>query len=37
VDLRRMTFRQMLLWLQHYAEHGLGICEEIAIQHSPWD
>jgi hypothetical protein len=37
VDLRRLTFRQMLLWLQHYAEQWLGLCaEELAAQHSPW-
>jgi len=36
VDLRRMTFRRMLLWLQHYAEQWLGICEETYAQRSPW-
>jgi Transposase DDE domain len=37
VDLRRLTFRQMLLWLQHHAEQWLGLCaEELAAQHSPW-
>jgi hypothetical protein len=36
VDLRRMTFRQMLLWVQHYAEQQLGVCEEIKSQRSPW-
>jgi hypothetical protein len=36
MDLRKMTFRQMLLWLQHYAEHWLGICEEIDAQRTPW-
>jgi DDE family transposase len=29
VQLRLMTFRQMLLWLQHCIEAWLGICEEI--------
>jgi putative transposase len=36
VHLRKMTFRHMLLWLQHHAEHHLGICEEIEAQRSPW-
>jgi Transposase DDE domain len=36
LDLRKMTFRQMLLWLQHYAEERLGLCEETYTQHSPW-
>jgi hypothetical protein len=37
VDLRPLTFRQMLLWLQHHAEQWLGICpEELAAQGSPW-
>jgi putative transposase len=36
VDLRRLTFRQLLLWLQHYAEQWLGICEETCVQRSPW-
>src|SRR5262249_21313877 len=36
VDLRRLTFRRMLLWIQHHAEHCLGISEAIDAQHSPW-
>jgi hypothetical protein len=36
VNLRQLTFRHLLLWLQHHAEHWLGICEEINIQQSPW-
>ena len=36
VDLRHMIFRRMLLWLQHYAEQQLGICEETYAQRSPW-
>jgi hypothetical protein len=36
LDLRKMAFRQMLLWLQHYAEERLGLCEETYIQQSPW-
>jgi putative transposase len=36
LDLGKMSLRRMLLWLQHYAEQRLGICEEISIQGSPW-
>jgi hypothetical protein len=36
IDLGRMTFRQMLLWLQHYAEQWLGICEETHAQRPAW-
>lgn len=36
LDLGKMSLRRMLLWLQHYAEQRLGICEEISIQCSPW-
>jgi len=36
VDLRRLTFRQMLLWLQHYAEQWLGIEEQIPAQRPAW-
>lgn len=37
VDLRSLTFRQMLLWLQHHAEQWLGMCpEELTAQCSPW-
>jgi hypothetical protein len=36
VDLGRLRFRQMLLWLQHYAEQWLGIHEETPAQRSPW-
>jgi Transposase DDE domain len=32
VNLSRLRFRQMTLWLQHYAEDLLGIREEILIQ-----
>ena len=36
VDLRPLTFRQMLLWLQHHAEQWLGMCpEELVAQSSP--
>jgi len=36
VDLRQLTFRRMLLWLQHFAEQCLGICDEAYAQRSPW-
>ena len=36
VDLRRMTFRQMLLWLQHHAEGWLGICEQTLAERPAW-
>ncbi len=36
LDLRQLTFRHMLLWLQHHAEQWLGVCEELDAQHSPW-
>jgi hypothetical protein len=36
IDLRRLTFREMLLWLQHYAEQWLGICEETHAERPAW-
>jgi putative transposase len=36
LNLRRMTFRQMLLWLQHYAEAWLGTHEEMPAEHPAW-
>jgi IS4 transposase len=37
VDLRQLSFRQMLLWLEHHAEEWLGVCpEELAAQYPPW-
>jgi putative transposase len=33
VDLSLLRLRQLLLWLQHVAEHRLGIRDEIAGQH----
>jgi Transposase DDE domain len=36
IDLSQLTFRGMLLWLQHYAEEWLGLREEIPAQHSVW-
>ena len=32
----QLTFRGMLLWLQHYAEEWLGLHEELQAQHSVW-
>jgi putative transposase len=29
VDTNRLTFRAMLLWLQHWAEQGLGVRDEV--------
>jgi hypothetical protein len=29
VDTNRLTFRTMLLWLQHWAEQCLGVCDEV--------
>lgn len=36
VELGQLTFRGMLLWLQHYAEEWLGIHEEILAQRPVW-
>jgi hypothetical protein len=36
LHLERMTFRQMLLWLQHYAEQWLGISEETQAERPAW-
>jgi Transposase DDE domain len=36
LDLSRMSLRRMLLWLQHFAEQRLGLCEELSTQDSPW-
>lgn len=36
IDLQQMTFRHMLLWLQHYAEQWLGICEETQAERPAW-
>lgn len=37
VDTNRLTFRAMLLWLQHWAEQCLGVREEIDTQYSMED
>jgi hypothetical protein len=36
LDLSQLRFRQMLVWLQHYAEAWLGICEEVTAQRPIW-
>ena len=36
IDLAQLTFRGMLLWLQHYAEEWLGLHEELPAQHPVW-
>jgi DDE family transposase len=36
IDLGQLTFRGMLLWLQHHAEQWLGIQDEIPSQHPAW-
>ena len=36
IDLGQLTFRGMLLWLQHYAEEWLGLHEELQAQRSVW-
>jgi hypothetical protein len=36
IDLGQLTFRGMLLWLQHYAEEWLGLHEELQAQNSVW-
>jgi putative transposase len=33
VDTNRLTFRAMLLWLQHWAEQCLGVCDEIHVKY----
>ena len=35
VDLRLLVFRQLTLWLQHYAEQLLGIRDEVHVQQPP--
>ena len=33
IDLGQLSFRGMLLWLQHYAEAWLGVKDEVHTQH----
>ena len=35
LDLARLTFRTLLLWLQHYAEQWLGVEDEVHTQRPP--
>jgi Transposase DDE domain len=37
VDTNRLTFRAMLLGLQHWAEALLGVCDEIQAKYPLWD
>jgi hypothetical protein len=36
IDLGRMSFRRMLLWLQHHAEQWLGTCEQTYAERPAW-
>lgn len=36
VDLRRLPFREMLRWLQHYAEQWLGTHEAVHAERPAW-
>lgn len=37
IDLGRLSFRKMLVWLQHWAEERLGILDEIATEHRMYE
>lgn len=37
IDLGRLSFRQMLVWLQHWTEARLGVQEEIATEHRMYE
>jgi hypothetical protein len=37
IDLGPLSFRKMLVWLQHWAEACLGVRDEIPAQHSMYD
>jgi putative transposase len=37
VHTNRLTFRALLLWLQHWAEALLGVRDEIQAKYSMWD
>src|SRR5262245_33802470 len=37
VDTNRLTFRTLLLWLQHWAEQSLGVCDEIHANYPMYD
>jgi hypothetical protein len=37
VDTNRLTFRTLLLWLQHGAEQCLGVRDEIHVKHRMYE
>lgn len=37
LDLGRLSFRKMLVWLQHWAEARLGVRDEIATEHRMYE
>jgi hypothetical protein len=37
VDTNQLTFRAMLLWLQHWAEQCLGLCDEIHAKYPMYE
>jgi hypothetical protein len=37
VDTNRLTFRTLLLWLQHWAEQCFGVCDEIHVNYQMYD
>jgi hypothetical protein len=37
IDLGRLSFRKMLVWLQHWTEARLGIRDEIATEHRMYE
>jgi hypothetical protein len=37
IDLGKLRFRQMLLWLQHAAEDRLGIRDQTVAQRPIWE
>jgi putative transposase len=37
IDLGRLSFRKMLVWLQHWAEARLGIHDEIVTEHRMYE
>jgi hypothetical protein len=37
IDLGRLRFRKMLVWLQHWVEARLGICDEIATERQMYE
>jgi len=37
LDLGRLSFRKMLVWLQHWAESHLGVRDEIATEHRMYE